>query len=178
MTISVYDNSQWKIPKAIYVWDSNVSAWSESAQVAIYANGNWQTVHNTAVINSDITNADLYTIMGSPTVPLNVKITINPGVTIMSVNANVASFNVSGFPAGSRIYLIINGVIQGATGNAGFPGGNAITTTTSMLIDNNGIIAGGSANAVVSQGVGYYLVRNNESTVSFEDSGTLLGLLK
>jgi hypothetical protein len=178
MTISVYDKSQWKIPKAIYVWDSNVNVWSETAQVAIYANNNWQTVHNTAVITSNVTNANLYTIMGSPTVPLNVKITVNVNVYITSVNANVASFSIDGFPAGSRIYLVNNGTIQGATGNAAWPGGNAITTTTSMLINNNGIIAGGSANAIVSAGVGYYLTRNNGATVSFEDGGTLLGLLK
>jgi hypothetical protein len=178
MTISVYDKFQWKIPKAIYVWDSNVSAWSETTQVAIYANGDWQTVHNTAVITSNVTNANLYTIMGSPTVPLNVKVTVNPGVAITSVNANVASFSIGGFPAGSRIYLVNNGTIQGATGNAGWPGGNALVTTTSMLINNNGTIAGGAANAIVSRGTGYYLVRNNGATVSFEDGGTLLGLLK
>lgn len=176
MTISVYDNFQWKIPKAIYVWDANVSAWTESAQVAIYANGDWQTVHNTAVINSNVTNANLYTIMGSPTVPLNVKVTVNVGVYVTSVNANVASFSIGGFPAGSRIYLVNRGTIQGATGNAGWPGGNAISTTTSLLINNTGTIAGGAANAIVSAGTGYYLT--GSTITSFETSGTLLGLVK
>lgn len=176
MTISVYDNYQWKIPKAIYVWDANVSAWTETTQVAIYANGDWQTVHNTAVINSNVTNANLYTIMGSPTVPLNVKVTVNVGVYVTSVNANVASFSIGGFPAGSRIYLVNHGTIQGATGNAGWPGGNAISTTTSLIINNTGTIAGGAANAIVSKGTGYYLTGSTIS--SFETGGTLLGLVK
>ena len=178
MTISVYDNFQWKIPKAIYVWDANTNAWAESLSTSIYANGNWRTVHNTAAISSNVINANLYTIMGSPTVPLNVKVTVNPGVVITSTNANVASFSINGFPAGSRIYLINNGTIRGATGNAGFPGGNALTTTTSMIINNNGTIAGGSANAIVSRGVGYYLAASNGANISFENGGATSGLLK
>jgi hypothetical protein len=178
MTINVYDNFQWKTPKAIYVWNANANVWSETASVSIYANGDWQTVHNTAVISSNVTNANLYTIMGSPDTPLNAKITINSGVYVTASNANIASFSVGGFPAGSRIYLVNNGSIQGATGNAAWPGGNAIVTTTSMIINNNGTIAGGSANVLVSAGVGYYLSRNNGATVIFENGGTLLGLLK
>lgn len=178
MTISVYDNFQWKIPKAIYVYNANANAWTETTSVSIYANSSWQQVHNTAVITSNVINANLFTIMGSPTVPLNVKVTVNVGVTISSVNANVASFRVDSFPEGSRIYLINNGTIQGATGNAGWPGGNALTVSTPTIIDNNGTIAGGSANAIVSAGTGYYLVRQANVATTFEDSGTLLGLLK
>lgn len=176
MTINVYDNFQWKVPKAIYVWDANISTWTETTSVAIYANGDWQTVHNTAVINSNVTNANLYTIMGSPTVPLNVKVTVNVGVHITSVNANVASFSIGGFPAGSRVYLVNKGTIQGATGNAGWPGGNAVSTTTSLIINNTGTIAGGAANAIVSKGTGYYLI--GSTITSFETGGTLQGLLK
>lgn len=176
MTINVYDNNQWKMPKAIYVYNANANAWTETTSVSIYANGNWQTIHNTAVINSNVTNANLYTIMGSPTVPLNVKVTVNVGVYVSSVNANVASFNIEGFPAGSRVYLINKGTIQGATGNAAWPGGNAVSTTTSLIINNTGTITGGSANAVVSAGTGYYLTGSTITT--FETSGTLLGLVK
>ena len=179
MTISVYDNYQWKIPKAIYVWDSNANIWSETTSVSIskyYPSGNvWQTVHNTAVISSNVVNANLYSIMGNPTSPLNVKITINSGVWVTASNANVASFNITNFPVGSRIYLVNNGTIQGATGNAGWPGGNAVSTTTSLIIDNVGTIAGGSANAIVSNGSGYYL--KGSSLTTFEDSGSLLGLV-
>lgn len=172
MTISVYDNYQWKIPKAIYVWDGTV--WAETKSVSIYSGGSWHTLHNTAVITSNVTNANLYTIMGSPTDPINVKVTVNVGVWVTSVNANVASFSIGGFPAGSRIYLVNNGTIQGATGNAGWPGGNAISTVNSLVINNTGTIAGGSANAVVSAGTGYYLKGNTITT--FENSGSLLGL--
>lgn len=176
MTINVYDNYQWKMPKAIYVYNANANAWSETTSVSIYANGDWQTIHNTAIINSNVTNANLYTIMGSPTVPLNVKVTVNVGVYVTSVNANVASFSIGGFPAGSRVYLINKGTIQGAAGNAAWPGGNAVSTTTSLIINNTGTITGGSANAVVSAGIGYYL--SGSTITTFETGGTLLGLVK
>lgn len=176
MTISVYDNYQWKTPKAIYVYNANANAWTETTSVSIYANGDWQTIHNTAVINSNVTNANLFSILGQPTVALNAKVTVNVGVWVTSVNANVASFNISGFPAGSRIYLINKGTIQGAQGNAAWPGGNAISTTTSLIINNTGAITGGSANAIVANGTGYYLT--GSSLTSFESSGTLLGLVK
>lgn len=174
MTISVYDNYQWKVPKSIYVWDGY--AWAETKSVNIYTNGDWHTLHNTAVITSNVTNANLYTIMGSPTRPLNVKVTVNVGVWVTSVNANVASFSIGGFPTGSRIYLVNNGTIQGAEGNAAWKGGNAISTTTALIINNNGTIAGGPANAIVStKGTGYYL--SGETITTFENSGSLLGLV-
>lgn len=176
MTISVYDNFQWKVPKAIYVWNANVSMWTETTQVSIFANDNWQIVHNTAVISSNVTNANLFTIMGSPTVPLNAKVTINDDVYITSSDANVASMNIDGFPVGSRVYLINRGTIQGAEGSEGWAGGNAVTTSTSLVINNLGIIAGGPANAIVSAGTGYYLT--GSSLTTFENSGTLLGLVK
>ncbi len=176
MTISVYDNTQWKIPKAIYVYNANANAWVETVSVSICTTGNtWNVVHNTAVITSNVTNANLYTIMGSPTVPLNVKVTVNVGVYVTSVNANVASFSIGGFPSGSRIYLVNNGTIQGATGNAAWPGGNAISTATSLIINNTGTIAGGAANAIVANGIGYYLSGN--TLTSFETGGSLLGLV-
>lgn len=175
MTISVYDNSQWKIPKAIYAWNANANAWSETTSVSIYANGDWQTIHNTAVISSNVTNANLYTILGSPSVALNAKVTVNVGVLIDSINSNIASLDIGGFPTGSRIYLINNGSIQGAEGNAGWPGGNAVATTSSLIINNLGSIEGGSANAIVANGVGYYL--SGSALTSYENSGILLGLV-
>jgi len=174
MTINVYDNYQWKTPKAMYVWNAN--AWTETKSVSIYSNGSWHTLHNTAVISSNVTNANLYSIMGSPTEPINIKVTVAAGVWVTSVNANVASFSVSGFPAGSRIYLVNQGTIRGATGNTGWPGGNAISTVNSLTINNTGSIIGGSANAIVSAGQGYYL--SGSSLTNFENSGTLLGLVK
>lgn len=182
MTINVYDNFQWQIPKAIYVWNANANAWSESSSVSIWANGRWQTIHNTAVINSNVTNANLFSILGQPNVALNAKVTVNSNVWVTSVNANVASFSINLFPPGSRIYLINKGVIQGAQGNAGWPGGNAISTTSTLLINNTGTIAGGAANAIVSAGGGYYLAGNatitGSSLTSYETGGTLLGLVK
>lgn len=172
MPIYVNDNSTWKIPKAIYVWNANANAWSETKSVSICRPGNvWQTMHNTAVITSNVTNANLYTIMGSPTAPLNAKVTVNVGVYVTSINANVSSFNVGPFPSGSRIYLVNNGTIQGASGNAGWNGGNAISTITSLVINNLGTIAGGMAGA--NANIGYYISGN--SITSFDNSGILIG---
>jgi len=171
MTINVYDGSAWKIPKAIYVWNSNANTWSESTSVSLYSGAGWKIQHNTAVITSNIINANLYTIMGSPTTPLSVKVTVNVGVYVTSVNANVASFSISGFPSGSRIYLINKGTIQGAAGNAGWDGGNAISTITSTIINNLGTIQGGAAGSGGT--VGYYLSGTTYTT--FETSGTLSG---
>jgi hypothetical protein len=172
MPIHVNDGNAYKIPKAIYVWNANANVWSETKSVNLCTTGNvWKTLHNTAVINSNVTNANLYTIMGSPTYPLNVKVTINTNVTINSVNSNVASFNISSFPAGSRIYLINRGTIVGGTGNAGSDGGNAISTGSPLIINNLGLIQGGTAgNGAV---VGYYL--SGSTITTFENSGSLLG---
>lgn len=172
MPINVNDGSNWKIPKAIYVWNANANVWSETKSVSLCTTGNiWKTLHNTAVITSNVTNANLYTIMGNPTYPLNVKVTINSNVTINSVNSNVASFSIGSFPEGSRIYLINNGTIVGATGNAAWDGGNAISTTSSLIINNLGLIQGGAAGSGAT--VGFYL--SGTTLTTFESSGSLLG---
>lgn len=178
MTISVYDSYQWKVPKAIYVFNSNTKSWVETTSVSIQFSGNWKLVHKSTTISSNVTNANLYTIAGSPTSPLNFKVTIAATATISASNANVSSLSISGFPTGSRIYLINRGTIQGATGNAGWPGGNAISTTTPMIINNLGTIAGGLANTVSSKGLGYYLTAATGTPITYEGQGTLLGLVK
>ena len=88
----------------------------------------------------------------------------------------MASFNISLFPPGSRIYLVNKGTIQGAQGNAGWPGGNAVSTTSTLIINNTGTISGGLANTVSAAGTGYYLT--GSSLTSYENSGTLFGLVK
>lgn len=175
MTISVYDNNQWKTPKTVYVREANV--WTEVKSVSVFlanAGNTYHTVYNTAVISSNVTNANLFTILGSPTRPITAKVTVNTNVWVTSVNANVASFNIGPFPVGSRVYLVNNGTIQGARGNAAWPGGNAISTMTSLIINNNGTLAGGAANTVVSAGPGYYL--SGSTITTFENSGTTFGL--
>ena len=175
MTINVYDNYQWKVPKAIYVWNANANVWSETTSVSVWANGAWQKIHNTYLFTSNTVNANVYTTLGSPTIPINAKITVDANVWITASNANVAAIDIGAFPLGSRIYIVNNGVIQGAQGNAAWPGGNAISTTSTLLINNNGTIAGGSANAIVSAGIGYYL--SGSALTTFENSGLLSGLV-
>lgn len=174
MTISVHNNNTWRIPKAIYVFDSNSNVWAETKSVSSGDVGNvWVMHHNVAIISANVTNANLFTIMGSPADPLNVKVTINANVTITSNNANIASLTINGFPSGSRVYLINNGTILGNTSSANIRGGNAISTTTSLLLDNLGTIRSGTD--INGANPGYYLKGGNVTT--FETAGTLSGQL-
>lgn len=172
MTISVYDNNAWKIPKAIYVFDGNTNVWVETQSVSTGTVGNvWVLHHNTAVISANVTNANLYTMVGSPVTPLNLKVTVNANVTISSNNANIASLDISGFPAGSRVYLINYGTILGNTSSPGIRGGNAVSTTTSLLVNNTGVIRAGSDSNGANPG--YYV--SGSSITTFETAGTLSG---
>ena len=174
MTINVYDNYQWKVPKAIYVWNANANAWSETTSVSIWANSNWQKIHNTYIFTSNTVNANIYTTMGSPTIPINAKITIDENVWMTSANSNVAAIDIGGFPLGSRVYLVNNGVIQGNIGsNAGWDGGNAIATTNPLIINNLNTIGGGAGNT--TGGAGYYL--SGSAYTTFENAGFLTGLV-
>lgn len=174
MTISVYNNNTWKIPKAIYVFDGNSNAWTETKSVSVGSVGNvWVLHHNVAVISTNITNANLFAIMGSPTRPLNAKVTINANVTISSDNANIASLTINGFPLGSRVFLINNGTILGNTSSPGIRGGNAVSTTTSLLLNNLGTIRAGTN--INGANPGYYLKGGN--VTKFETAGTLSGQL-
>lgn len=174
MTISVYNNNTWKIPKAIYVFDGNSNVWTEAKSVSSGSVGNvWILHHNTAVISANISNANLFTLMGSPTTPLNMKITINSNVVISSTDANVASLTIDAFPLGSRVYLINNGTIIGNTTTPGIRGGNAISTTTALILNNTGTIrAGADSNGA---NPGYYLTGSTITTI--ETAGTLSGLM-
>jgi hypothetical protein len=173
MTISVYDNNTWKIPRAIYVFDGNANVWTETKSVSSGTVGNvWVLHHNTAVISANITNANLFSLMGSPTTPINVKVTINANVFITSNNANIAGMTIGSFPTGSRVYLINNGTITGNTSSPDIRGGNAVSTTTSLILNNNGAIrAGNDSNGA---NPGYYL--SGSSVTTFENAGTLSGL--
>ncbi len=88
--------------------------------------------------------------------PINVEVTIMPGVVIGSSSTSSAAFSTGSFPSGSSITLINQGRIQGAGGKGGNghsstslaypgdPGGAALYLSTAVSIDNStGEIWGG-----------------------------------
>ena len=117
---------------------------------------------STLEISSSLANYNIYTMLGSPTSPVNVTLTIPNGVTVSSNSAATAALDTGNLPAGSTVTIINNGSILGAggiggaganggnvsgnPGGIGGDGGSAISLSSSLTvsIDNtNGYIFGG-----------------------------------
>lgn len=85
------------------------------------------------------------------TTPLILTVTVNSGIYVSSTsNATYAFDTGSGFPAGSALTIINNGLIFGIGGNGGnangagpTAGGPALIANTHVSITNNGTIGGG-----------------------------------
>ncbi|MFT7579752.1 MAG: hypothetical protein ACI9MR_001418 [Myxococcota bacterium] len=113
------------------------------------------------VISADTEDYDLFVAAGSPAVAANFIVTVNNGVTVSASGGMVPAFTTGALPNGSTVTLINNGNIYGAGGqggtagttnsgvggtahSVGFAGGDAITTTVALTIDNStGNIFGG-----------------------------------
>ena len=112
-------------------------------------------------ISTNASNVNLRTLAGSPTLPARVIVTINPGVIVGGTSTSAPGFDVgTGWPAGTKLTIINNGIICGsggaggaggpstssgvAPGSNGSPGGAAIWLRgNAVIIENNGIIGGG-----------------------------------
>lgn len=123
-------------------------------------------------LSADTNNYNMFTAAGSPTKARVVRVTINSGVTIGSTSTGTYSFDTgTGWPAGSRLFLINNGEIQGKGGlggaggaalsngdapksfclgtstvsaaAAGSVGGPALRAQFAIRVENNGAIRGG-----------------------------------
>ena len=112
-------------------------------------------------ITSDTSNANIFTLAGSPNYKCNVICTIGSGVKVISASAILPSLTTgSGWIPGSTLKIVNNGNIYGAgggggnggsvsypTANAGAPGndgGDAIDAQIDITVDNtNGNIYGG-----------------------------------
>ena len=110
----------------------------------------------TLEITADTADYNLFTALGSPITPITARIVIASGVTISSTGTSNLALTISGFPAGSVIYLVNNGTIVGAGGAGGdrvagtgpaakfgIGGGTALYTRNTVKLTNNGTIAGG-----------------------------------
>ena len=159
----VNDSGTWKLAKEIYVNDGGT--WKEPQEVYINDGGTWKIQHKVIYISSSTANVNLYTLAGSPSNALRLKVIIDSGVNVYSSSPTSPSLSVTGFPSGSEILLINNGSIVGAGGSAGKgadyggvgdnggAGGTALYTTVPINVQNNGSIYGGGGGG---GGGGYY----------------------
>jgi len=151
--IHVNDGGTFKRANQVYVNDGGT--WKEPHEIYIRDAGTWKLVHKLFTISSNQTNYNLYTALGSPTVPLTIRVTIN-AITIKATNTSSNAFTVGNFPAGTEVYIINNGTLLGAgaqggrgtdynnnNGTAGGTGGTALYTRIATKIQNNNTIAGG-----------------------------------
>ncbi len=156
MTLQVKNSSVWATPSKVHI--KSGGAWKEANQVWIKQGGTWYQMLITLAITANATNYNLYTALGSPTTPITATIDIASGVTLSSTVTSSPALSISGFAAGSVIYLINNGSIIGAGGiggarvsgsgslgasKPGFSGGTSIYTRNTLNLTNNGTVAGG-----------------------------------
>lgn len=122
---------------------------------------------STLEISSNMANYNITTMLGGPTSPVNVTLTIPNGVTVSSNSPSMPALDTGALPDGSTVTIINNGSIIGAggngsdasapygAGNPGLPGGNAVNVQAPVTIDNtNGYIfaGGGGGGAAGSNG--------------------------
>lgn len=128
-------------------------------------------------IESNKTNFNLFTQLGSPAAPRNVVVIINSGVIISSNAVGTPAFDTgSGWASGSTLYLINRGSIRGAGGAGGNSdavtadgdgapsysgslnggdGGDALKLTIPTIIDNGSgeLFGGGGGGGASASGV-------------------------
>lgn len=121
MTIHVNNAGTWTVANEVYVNDAGT--WREPQEIYINDAGTWRTVHKVVTVAANVNNLSLYSLAGSPTTAITLKVTVNAGVTITSSSTASAAVDISSFPAGSVIQLINNGTIYGAGGARGANGG-------------------------------------------------------
>lgn len=159
----VRDAGTWKEASEIYVRDAGV--WKQVEEGFVRDAGVWKSFYKNAfeftqTISSDTNNYDLRSAAiaaGWDTVtPLDATVTINSGVYVGSTSTGSYAFQTgSGFPAGSVLRLINNGIILGrggdggnggqwsANGSGGGNAGPALLASAAIQITNNNQIAGG-----------------------------------
>jgi hypothetical protein len=158
MPVYVKDSSTWYPSKQIYV--KNSGAWVEPQEVYIRDSGSWKLLHKVVTISSNTNNLNLFSYIGSPSIPLTLRVNINSGVVIGSTSSSTPSLESGSFPTGSQIIIVNAGTIKGAGGaggtganyggsaTAGSAGGTALSISAisqgNIIIDNStGFIYGG-----------------------------------
>ncbi len=117
-------------------------------------------------INTNTLYFNLANNLSNPTLPLDVEVTIEPGVYVWSDDTTKAAFDTGVLPSGSTVTLINKGYIMGKGGDGGGSnngyigktGGNALNINYPIIINNsNGyILAGGGGGGGVEALPSYY----------------------
>ena len=110
---------------------------------------------------------DVYAMAGSIALPRCINITINAGVTIGGCVGGGgcgagAALNCSGFPSGTQITIINNGVIKGKGGN----GGNGSRESDGVCAGDIGPNGGQCGGDAILGGAGILMVIINNGTVA------------
>lgn len=132
------DSVEWK--KLVAEYGSGSAKNLESFKNA-YGGG------STLEISSSMANYNLYTMLGSPTSPVNVTLTIPNGVTVSSNSPSMPALNTGPLPSGSTLTIINNGMIIGA-GGAGGAGGKGTTAPDPIFSGYPGATGGSGGDAI------------------------------
>ena len=178
--MAIYANNT--LTKKVYVNVDGV--WKECISVYVKKDGVW----NKSFINTvNITLSGLvknYNVwdsvvaeIGDVTYPVVANVTLNTGCNVVGTETNNYAFTAGNFPSGSQINLTLpapSASITGRGGNGGYgqdsqngrgqggqPGGHAIYTRTTMVIDNNGIIGSGGGGGAGGCGQRTYFAAGN-----------------
>lgn len=181
MAIYVRNGAVWSLAKEVYV--NNGGTWVEPQEVYVRDAVGWKLLHKTITIAADTNNVNLFTLAGSPTTPIRLKVTIATGVIIGSSSVASPSFTIAGFPAATEILIINNGSILGAGGtgaaganwggavNSATAGGTALSVSSAVRIQNNGTVAGGGGGGGAG-GYGNFSQTSGKTTTTYQSAGS------
>jgi hypothetical protein len=182
MSVYVNNGGVWTLSKEI--WVNNGGTWIEPQEVYINNAGTWTLSHKVVYIAANATNVNLFSVVGSPTSALRLKVVINAGVTIYGTTPSVPALTIGGFASRSQLLLINNGSIIGAGGYGGSgstygggfvnspqAGGHALSVSSLINIQNNGIIAGGGGGGGQG-GWGTFSQVSGKSTYTYSVGGS------
>ena len=93
-------------------------------------------------VSSNTTNFNLATALGNPSQAKQYVVQVSQGVFIGSSSTSSPAFTTGSLPSGSTVYIVNKGYIIGKGGNggtlsSGSPGGDAISLTVDVTIDNS-----------------------------------------
>jgi hypothetical protein len=96
-------------------------------------------------IAADSTNYNIFSAAGSPNTAKALTVTVNSGVSVYSTNTALPGLTTgSGWALGSTIRIVNNGTIAGAGGSTAAKGGDALSLSWPVALDNtNGYLYGG-----------------------------------
>jgi hypothetical protein len=100
VTIHVNNAGTWTVANEVYVNDAGT--WREPQEIYINDAGVWRTVHKVVTVAANVNNLSLYSLAGSPTTAITLKVTVNAGVTITNWNISTshAAIDISSFARG------------------------------------------------------------------------------